>query len=137
MRGLIKKIRIWGSEKGFIKYENRFQQLCKLSEEVGELSSAILKDNRPEQLDAIGDIQVVLILLCEMLGLDYKTCLEMAYCEIKNRTGKVKDGCFIKDEEKQFSVEQKEMLKQVSTFCRENKKEGFSDDINVLLEVMV
>jgi NTP pyrophosphatase (non-canonical NTP hydrolase) len=98
VKKLIKKIKSWGYHKGFVLYEGRFQQIAKLAEEVGELASAILKKDKDEQVDAIGDIQVVLILLSEMLGHDYEKCLNTAYDEIKNRTGKVVDGTFIKDE---------------------------------------
>ena len=66
-------------------------------EEVGELSSALLKSNKPEQEDAIGDIQVVLIILSAQLGIDYKASLESAYEVIKNRKGKTVDGTFIKE----------------------------------------
>ena len=47
-------------------------------------------------IDAIGDIQVVLILLSEMLDLNYNACLESAYNEIKDRKGVVVNGTFIK-----------------------------------------
>ena len=97
MKKLIKKIINWGTDKGFVTYDNRYQQVAKLSEEVGELASAILKNHKDEQIDAIGDIQVVLILLSEMLGHDYESCLQSAYDVIKDRTGKVVDGTFIKD----------------------------------------
>jgi NTP pyrophosphatase (non-canonical NTP hydrolase) len=98
MEKVIKKIIEWGASKGFVVFSNRFQQITKLSEEVGELSSAVLKGDKVEQIDAIGDIQVVLILLSEMLGHDYEKCLESAYDVIKDRKGVVKDGTFIKDE---------------------------------------
>ena len=70
----------------------------KLVEEVGELSNAMLNRNEAEQIDALGDIQVVLIILAEQLGFDLDTCLECAYNEIKNRTGVTKNGTFLKDE---------------------------------------
>ena len=74
------------------------QQFMKLVEEVGELSNAMLNRNEAEQIDALGDIQVVLIILAEQLGFDLDTCLECAYNEIKNRTGVTKNGTFLKDE---------------------------------------
>ena len=97
MKKYIKKIKNWGKHKGFVTFSNRFQQVTKLTEECGELASAILKGDKEEQIDAIGDIQVVLILLSEMLGHDYEKCLSSAYDVIKDRTGKVVDGSFIKD----------------------------------------
>jgi NTP pyrophosphatase (non-canonical NTP hydrolase) len=92
-----KKIRNWGKERGFIKYENRFSQLAKLMEESGELSKAILKNDVSEQIDAIGDCTVVLVLLSEMLGLDFETCVESAYNVIENRKGKIINGSFVKE----------------------------------------
>ena len=94
MKGLILK---WASERGLLVKGNERNQLIKLMEEVGELSSAILKDNQPEVKDALGDIQVVLIILCYQLGYDLDECLEDAYNVIKNRTGKMDNGTFVKD----------------------------------------
>jgi len=47
--------------------------------------------------DAIGDIMVTLIIQCKMQGMDLQDCLESAYNVIKNRTGKMVDGVFVKD----------------------------------------
>lgn len=87
----------WAKERDLLKPENATKQFMKLAEEVGELSNAILKNNEDEQADAIGDIQVVLIILSEQLGFDYDLCLNYAYQVIKNRTGKTVNGTFIKD----------------------------------------
>jgi len=95
MKDLILK---WASERGLLVKGNDRNQLIKLMEEVGELSSAILKDNQPEVKDALGDIQVVLIILSSQLGYDLDECLEDAYNVIKNRTGKKINGIFVKDE---------------------------------------
>lgn len=98
MNELNQKILKWAEERSLIKPENSVKQLAKLTEEVGELAGAILK-NKPEEIkDAIGDIQVVLIILTEQLGLDYEECLQSAYNVIKNRTGKTVNGTFIKNE---------------------------------------
>lgn len=98
MSELNQKVLEWAKERSLIKPENSVKQLAKLTEEVGELAGAILK-NRPDEIkDAIGDIQVVLIILTEQLGLNYEECLESAYNVIKNRTGKTVNGTFVKDE---------------------------------------
>jgi NTP pyrophosphatase (non-canonical NTP hydrolase) len=98
MKRLIeRKVIEWANERGLIKEENATKQFIKLTEEVGELASALLKKDPYETIDAIGDIQVVLIILCEQLGVNYKQCLESAYNEIKERKGKLVDGTFIKD----------------------------------------
>lgn len=58
----------WATDKKFVKAEFAPKQRLKLIEECGELASAILKNNIPEQKDAIGDIFVVLVILAEQLG---------------------------------------------------------------------
>ena len=91
------KIIDWAKERCLIKEENAPKQIIKLQEEVGELCSAFLKQNDLEIYDAIGDIQVVLIILCEQLDIDYEKALESAYNVIKNRKGKTINGTFIKE----------------------------------------
>lgn len=98
MKRLIeRKVIEWANERGLIKEENAPKQFIKLTEEVGELASALLKKDPYETIDAIGDIQVVLIILCEQLGINMSDCLNSAYEEIKNRKGVLKDGTFIKE----------------------------------------
>ena len=87
----------WAKERNLIKLGNAPKQLIKLSEEVGELGSAFLKNDFTEIKDAIGDIQIVLMILSEQLAIDYNQCLEDAYNVIKNRTGKTINGTFVKD----------------------------------------
>lgn len=74
------------------------RQLIKLQEEVDELKEAYNHRNHDEVIDAIGDITVVLIGFCLQQDLDYESCIEAAYHEIKNRKGKVVNGVFVKDE---------------------------------------
>jgi NTP pyrophosphatase (non-canonical NTP hydrolase) len=91
------KILQWAKERGILIPENSTKQMLKLTEEVGELAGAIAKNNKVDQIDAIGDIQVVLIILSEQLGINYKEALESAYNVIKERKGKTVNGIFIKD----------------------------------------
>lgn len=91
------KVLEWAKERGILIPDNATKQMLKLTEEVGELAGAIAKNNKTDQIDAIGDIQVVLIILSEQLGINYKEALESAYNVIKNRTGKTINGVFIKD----------------------------------------
>lgn len=92
-----KEILEWTDPKGLLNPQLAPQQFMKLSEEVGELANAILKGNKIEQIDALGDIKVVITILAEQLGFDIDECEEIAYQEIKNRTGKTINGTFIKD----------------------------------------
>jgi NTP pyrophosphatase (non-canonical NTP hydrolase) len=91
------KILEWANERGILISDNATKQMLKLTEEVGELAGAIAKNNKVDQIDAIGDIQVVLIILSEQLGINYKEALESAYNVIKERKGKTVNGIFIKD----------------------------------------
>lgn len=91
------KIIAWAKDRNLIHSDNINRQALKLTEEVGELASAIIKNKREEQIDAIGDIQVVLIILCEMLGINYNDALDSAYNVIKDRKGKMINGSFIKE----------------------------------------
>jgi NTP pyrophosphatase (non-canonical NTP hydrolase) len=89
----------WAKDKGILNSDDKsiMKQSLKLVSEVGELSDAIIKEDRKEIIDAIGDVQVVLTILSKQLLLCEDDCFEVAYNVIKNRTGKTVDGVFIKD----------------------------------------
>ena len=91
------KVIEWAKERGLINPDNAPKQFMKLTEEIGELANAMLKKDPYETIDAIGDINIVLIILCEQLGLNMSECVNSAYEEIKNRKGVLKDGTFIKE----------------------------------------
>jgi len=93
------KVINWAEAKDLLKSENKYQQLVKVMEELGELSKAILKNDVVQQIDGLGDVQVTLIILSKQLGLDYDKCLEAAWEEIKDRKGKTVGGTFIKNEQ--------------------------------------
>jgi len=87
----------WAKEKDLLKPDNQLKQYAKIFSEVGELGDALIKLNHAEIIDAIGDIQVCLIILCAQLRVDSVECLESSYQVIKKRTGKTINGTFIKD----------------------------------------
>ena len=90
-------IRDWADARGIYEHGDPKTQYLKLMEEAGELGRAILKENEDEQVDAIGDMVVVLTNLSELLGLNIEDCIESAYEVISKRTGKMKNGTFVKD----------------------------------------
>ena len=73
--------------------------MVKLLEEAGELATGINKDKRELIIDSIGDVYVVLVILCMQLGLDINDCIKAAYEEIKDRKGKMINGTFVKEED--------------------------------------
>ena len=90
-------IRDWANERGLYTGGDTKTQSLKLVEEVGEICRAILKDNHSDIEDGIGDAVVVLTNLAELQGTSIEACIEAAYNEIKDRTGKMDNGTFKKD----------------------------------------
>ncbi len=90
-------IRQWADKRGLYDKGDPKTQALKLVEEVGETCRAILKGNDMEAIDGIGDCVVVLTNLAELLGESIEGCIEQAYFEIKDRTGKMENGTFKKD----------------------------------------
>ena len=91
-------IRDWAEERGLYDKGDTKTQFCKLMEEAGELGRAILKDDQPEFVDAIGDMVVVLTNMAMLGGTSIETCIDTAYNEIKNRKGKMLNGTFVKND---------------------------------------
>ncbi|WP_129045020.1 MazG nucleotide pyrophosphohydrolase domain-containing protein [Companilactobacillus metriopterae] len=97
---LITLIQEWSTKRGLNKTDPE-KQLIKLKEEVQELSDALVNKDFSNKngsfQDSVGDTLVVLIILCQQTGVDINECLNGAYEEIKDRTGKTVDGVFVKD----------------------------------------
>ena len=91
------RIRQWADERGLYEKGDAKTQYLKLMEEAGELGRAILKDDIEEQIDAIGDMVVVLTNLSELIDVPIEECIESAYEVISQRTGKMINGTFVKD----------------------------------------
>lgn len=89
-------IRQWADERGIYKSGDTKTQFAKLQEESGELARAILKNDRAEFIDAIGDMMVVLTNLAALEGLKVEDCVVSAYDVIKSRQGKMVNGTFVK-----------------------------------------
>ena len=90
-------IRDWAGERGLYTNGDTKTQFCKLMEEGGELGRAILKEDKAEFIDAIGDMVVVLTNLAHLGGVTIEHCIDSAYDEIKTRTGVISNGTFVKD----------------------------------------
>jgi NTP pyrophosphatase (non-canonical NTP hydrolase) len=112
MNELIKNVIQWGEEKGIVGPNGKatlLTQLAKTQEELTETrDAAIMFSQHPpesfkgtcawmEIADGIGDQVVTLILAAELAGTTLEECLALAYAEIKDRTGKMVNGTFVKD----------------------------------------
>jgi NTP pyrophosphatase (non-canonical NTP hydrolase) len=94
---IFEDIRNWANKRGLYDKGDAKTQLIKLYEESGELSQALLKDDKAGIIDAIGDSVVVLTNLAHLVGTDIEICIKSAYDEISNRTGRMINGTFVKD----------------------------------------
>ena len=90
-------IRIWAEERGLYDKGDSKTQTLKLMEEAGEICRAVLKNDKAEVIDGIGDCVVVLTNLAHLAGTSIEECIDAAYNEIKDRTGKMSNGTFKKD----------------------------------------
>jgi len=111
--GSITRVEDWAKERGLIDKEPVTthntdgeevihlpipdKQMLKLLEEVGETARAVLYHDFDEIRDGIGDCVVCLIVLAAQCGMTLEECMDEAWDEIKDRTGKLEDGLFKKD----------------------------------------
>ena len=93
------RIKQWAvsGDRNLIEGSTPWKQYDKLNEECEELAMALRSIDMREIKDAIGDIQVVLCVMCHQLGLDIDECREIAWEQIKDRKGKMVDGVFVKE----------------------------------------
>ena len=94
---IFKKIRQWATDRGLYVSGDPITQYVKLQEEAGELAQALLKDDQPEVIDAIGDMVVVLTNLAHQRGVSIEHCVNSAYEVIAKRKGKMINGTFVKE----------------------------------------
>ena len=90
-------IRLWADERGLYDKGDPKTQTLKLMEEAGEICRAVLKKDYDQVVDGIGDCVVVLSTLAHLYNTSIEMCIDSAYDEIKDRTGKMSNGTFKKD----------------------------------------
>jgi len=90
-------IRSWATDKGIYEKGDAKTQYLKLMEESGELAEALLKNDKAEIQDAIGDMIVVLTSIAKFEDMFIEDCIKSAYDVIAKRTGKMVNGTFVKD----------------------------------------
>ena len=91
------KIVQWSEARKIIPNSTPLAQATKAVEEINELYDALLKNDKAEAMDAVGDTLVCLINVCALLDVNVTDCLEAAYEQIKDRKGYMdENGIFIK-----------------------------------------
>lgn len=92
-------IRAWAEAKGIFAKGNLKTQTLKLQEEAGELAKAVIEQKSEEIKDAIGDCVVVLTSVAAFAGFSIEDCINSSYNVIKDRTGRIENNTFIKDQQ--------------------------------------
>lgn len=92
-----KLITSWANDRNIINGSTAPHQFLKLIEEIGELAGNLARGKPID--DDIGDSMVVLNNLAEMQGYSAGHCLNIAYDDIKNRTGRMINNVFVKEED--------------------------------------
>lgn len=98
VNNVFEDIRGWARDRGIYDSGDVKTQLIKLYEETGELAQAVLKKDDDGIIDAIGDSVVVLTNLATLAGYDIEHCINTAYGEIRQRTGAMVNGTFVKEQ---------------------------------------
>lgn len=99
---LINKTLEWAYARNIIDGSDFYRQYMKAQSEMGELADALLKGNKENTKDAIGDVLVCLINLSEQCGLSLEECLGSAYDSIKDRKGVMFQGVFVKESDENY-----------------------------------
>lgn len=92
---IIEQISNWHYDRNLINGATDKDQFAKLIQEAGELSDNICKGKCVA--DDIGDMIVVLVNIAERHDLTIEDCLAKAWDDIKDRTGMMIDGVFVKE----------------------------------------
>lgn len=95
MNELVELVEQWAKNKGLDKADPS-KQMLKVVEETGEVAAALARNDQDALRDGIGDVAVTLIILALQNDMDLYECLNIAYDEIKGRTGKMVNGVFVK-----------------------------------------
>lgn len=103
------RVKKWAEDRNIIGGSTAAKQFSKLHEETRELwdhlvaaerdGSALDSDElRVAIADDIGKCVVVLRIIAALCNLDWETCLEQAWDDIKHRKGKLINGVFVKEQ---------------------------------------
>jgi NTP pyrophosphatase (non-canonical NTP hydrolase) len=103
MDRLINRVIDWAYDRNIINGSDFYRQYMKAQSEMGELADALLKGQKEETKDAIGDVLVCLINLAEQCDVTLEECLESAYNEIKDRKGVMFQGVFVKESDPEYT----------------------------------
>jgi len=94
---LEQKVIQWAKDRNIFSESTSETRLKKFDEEAQEFRDALLFEGLDQIKMEAGDVLVTLENIIHPLGLDFYMCLSAAYEKIKDRTGKMENGTFVKD----------------------------------------
>ena len=97
MNEMQSKVLAWAKERKILDLGTPEAQLEKVTEEHMELVKALHTKDEVGIIDGIGDSAITLIILADLFGYNFKECVDYAYKQIKDRTGNMVDGVYVKD----------------------------------------
>lgn len=97
-QSLEERIVQWAKDRGLYEKGSWVGQFNKVHEEILEWQNSMLKEDKNEEMLELGDIYVVLVNLAKIRGFSLEQCGWAAYDKIKNRTGRMENGTFVKDD---------------------------------------
>ena len=101
-RELEQKVVQWAYVRNLYAESTNTTRWGKFLEEVEELTEALFPDNiedlSPEEIKIeAGDVLVTMINGLRPYGFTMTECLEAAYLKIKDRTGRMENGTYVRD----------------------------------------
>lgn len=91
------KIADWANERGLYDVATPYSQMKKLFEEILEWHAEVVAGDVEKEKMELGDCLVVLTNIANLRGYSLNKCGWLAYNKIKNRTGHMENGSFVKD----------------------------------------
>lgn len=91
------KIIKWANDRCLYENSTNETRILKFYEEIGEWLVEVETGNEKAEMLELGDIYVCLVNIAKGRGFSLEECGWAAYNKIKNRTGRMENGTFIKD----------------------------------------
>jgi len=98
IEGLEEKVIKWANKRDLYRQSTDMTRLEKFLEDEMFPPEGGPVDYDKVRMEA-GDVLVTMVNLLHPLGLDLETCLSAAYEKIKDRTGHMENGTFVRDRE--------------------------------------
>lgn len=130
MDELIRLIEQWAKDKQ-LDIADSDKQMLKVIEELGEVAAAIVRGDRASLRDGIGDSVVTLIILAMQNDMDLYECLNCAYDEIKDRTGEMINGTFVKSSDlniEELNEENRKLDERINKLLATRERLKYTDD---------